>query len=252
MRTRAWGGLTLLLLLALAGVGWWIANSGPSINLRWAWLWFVAVLVALCLLSGYLVNGRLDGILIDNRNRLSLDRVQWTAWLIVLLSGYFTETVWNIARGAEFPGMQAELYALLGIVSASPVASSLITNAKEQGPPPTSAGPAAHVRLPLARGDHPTQIGAMDANRTVADASWADLYLGEEVANRYVVDISRLQKLVITILLLVSYSSLLWRAFAPRTTAFEEMPPAGDTFVWLLGISHASYLAFKATPKQPS
>jgi len=244
----------MLLLILLAATAVWIAQTGQMSSLRPQWIFVVAVLVALCILAGYLVNGRLDGVMIDDRNRISLERVQWVSWFIVLLGGYFTEAVWNAAYGSEFPGMETELLALLGIVSASLVLSNLILEPKKQVPPgKPAAGQVAPQAPPLAANDHPIQIGSLDANSTVDDASWADLYLGEEAANRYIVDVSRLQKLVITVLLVVTYVGWLWRDFgmAPAK-GFEQMPKIGDTFVWLLGISHGAYLAFKATPKTPA
>ena len=90
-------------------------------------------------------------------------------------------------------------------------------------------------------------------NRQVSEASWSDLFLGEEVANRYVVDISRLQKLIITVLLVVAYVGWLWSDLTTKKT-FTAMPQVDEngTFIWLLGISHAAYLAYKSTPKTPS
>jgi hypothetical protein len=105
----------------------------------------------------------------------------------------------------------------------------------------------------MSRNDAPAQVGAIDVNREVKEASWSDLYLGEEVANRYGVDISRLQKLIITVLLVVAYVGWLWDDLTSKKT-FSAMPQVDDngTFIWLVGISHAAYLAYKRTPKTPS
>src|SRR5262249_8540750 len=93
-------------------------------------------------------------------------------------------------------------------------------------------------------------VGCLDKNSTADKASWADLYLGEEIANRDVVDVSRLQKLVMTILLLMVYIHYLWVQVGSAPTAgFTQMPKVGQSFLYLLGISHAAYLAYKATPK---
>jgi hypothetical protein len=105
----------------------------------------------------------------------------------------------------------------------------------------------------------PTNVGLIDANVDPSEASWADLYLGDEVANRDVVDISRLQKLIVTVLLVMTYVQLLWFHLMGDLTDksgklitdghFTNMPQVGDTFIWLLGISHGAYLAYKAVPK---
>lgn len=254
MTKNAWGWMTLLLLLLLAAAAIWGALIETGSALRAAFIFIVAVLLGLCMLAGYLVNSRIDGILIDDRNRVSLERLQWTAWLIVLFGTYFAEAAWNIGHGGSFPGIQVELLALLGIVSASPVVSNVIVDAKKRqssGPTLMAHGgaPVLQAVQPMAAGDSPRQVGAMDVNATVREASWADLYLGEEAATRYVVDISRLQKLVITVLLVVTYVGMAWTALKGASGPFADLPGIDDKFVWLLGLSHASYLAYKATPK---
>jgi hypothetical protein len=241
----------------------------------------MALFAALCMVAGILVNGRIDGVLIDDRNRISLERAQWVAWLIVLLGGYFVEAVWNVAHGAAFPKMEPELFGLLGIVSVSPVISNIIVDSKKQptaapaapaaAPPAAGAAPAGPAPVPavaaapaaapptetappqqLAAGDNPLQQGSMDVNATPAEASWKDLYLGEEVANRYVVDISRLQKLIITVLLVFAYMASLWTLLGHATVAALDMPDVGRDFLALLGISHGAYLASKTTTKTPT
>src|SRR6516225_9321109 len=203
MRGKAWGSLTLLLLILLAACAVWIGKSTDHSQLRWQYIAVTAILVALCIVAGVLVNRRLEGVLIDDRNRMSLARVQWVAWMIVLLGAYFVEVVWNVAHSFSFPEMQTESFGLLGIISGSSVVSSLIVDAKMRPPVVPSGQPQAvqpQAVQPMAAGDHPGRKGSMDINYKVAEAGWADLYLGEEVANRYVVDVSRLQKLIVTVL----------------------------------------------------
>lgn len=248
---KKWSALTSVLLLLLIACAAWISLSlsgGPvkAPLLPYQWLAVATLLLGLCVVAGILINGRIDGILIDDRNRISLARLQWVAWLVILLSGYYTGAVLNAATGAaDLPVMQAELFGLLGIVSGSAVVSGLIVDNKKSAP--GSAPPA-----PLQPGQS-GQIGSMDRNATAEEASWADLYCGDEVANRDVVDISRLQKLMMTTLLLMTYAQMLWAAFGKAAVSgqFAAMPAVGSTFLGLLGGSNAAYLAFKATPKMP-
>jgi hypothetical protein len=152
----------------------------------------------------------------------------------------------------------------LGIVSISPVISNVIVDNKKNQTPQSAAAPASPPAAPavappeqLTAGDDPQQIGVMDANKSPYQASWSDLYLGEEVANRYVVDISRLQKLIITAILVFAYAVSLWRFFGhppalvghPPGPAAFNMPEVGRDFLALLGISHGAYLASKTTTK---
>ena len=245
-----WGLLTLLFVAALVGCGIWIgsdAHARLAAHLQVQWLAVEAVLLGVCVLAGYIVNHRPDGILIDELNRISLTRAQWVAWLIVLLGGFFTEATWNVAvgwlntAGDSFPAMQPELWALLGIVGGSAVVGGVIANGKlnAQNAPVPPANPAVGT---------PTNKGLLDANVDASEASWADLYLGDEVATRDVVDVSRLQKLIVTVLLVMTYVQLLWNALGSNAR-FDTMPKVGASFLWLLGISHAAYLAYKAVPK---
>jgi hypothetical protein len=255
-----WGWLTLLFLIGLLLCALWIWADQQK--LQYQWIVVSAVIVGISMFAGWLVNGRLDGILIDERNRISLSRLQWVVWLIVLLGGYFAAAVWNVGYmehwdiKGHFPNMQADLWALLGIVSASAVASNLIVDRKksQNGQTGQALNATVNAAAPPTPGQS-DQVGSMDRNVTPDEASWADLFLGEEVPNRDVVDISRLQKLFVTVLLVVAYVRLLWMALGnPSPTTGIDMPPVSDPqggqgFLWLLGISHAAYLAYKATPK---
>jgi hypothetical protein len=132
---RSWLGQTLLFVGLMAACGAWIAVSAwhrSAGNIRTQWLAVEATLITLCVVAGLATNGRADGIFIDEENRISLSRVQWAAWFVVLFGGFFVESIWNIAVGwsdpikGSFPEMQADLYALLGIVSGSAVVGSAI------------------------------------------------------------------------------------------------------------------------------
>jgi hypothetical protein len=246
----SWAPLTLL-LMALLGFDAWLIAAG-KVDLYKLWLATILLIVALCVVAGILVNGRPDGILINDRNRISLGRLQWTARLIVLMSGYFLETMSNVGNGFSLPTMSQDLLGLLGIVSGPTVTAGLISNNKKQSDSPAAPKSAGAAVAPLAATDNPTNVGQMDANKTAAEASWADLYLGEDVGNRYVVDISRLQKFLVTIILVTIYFAWFWQGLGQdHSKGFVEMPglDGKDTFLWLLGISHAGYLASKATPK---
>jgi hypothetical protein len=100
----------------------------------------------------------------------------------------------------------------------------------------------------------------LDAHARLDESRWADLITGEEAANANQVDVSRLQYLVITFLLLGSYLILLLRylgsidgtqvlmAAHDAAPVFPSMPPVDGTFLGLLVLSHGGYLAFKALP----
>ena len=242
-----WGPLTGLLLVLLFVDGWFIKESTAA-NAQYYWIATIILVVVMCVTAGKLVNNRIDGILVSDRNRLSLGRLQWTAWLILIMSAYFVIAVWNASHGGSVPTIPAQLLALLGIVSGSSVVGGVISNSKKETEAPKAPG-ATGLKSTAANDKSATNAGQMDANKSPKDASWADLYLGEEVGNRYVVDISRLQKLLITIILVAIYAGWLWDVLGKTGTYSLPELDKDKTFLWLLGISHASYLALKATPK---
>lgn len=100
----------------------------------------------------------------------------------------------------------------------------------------------------------------LDTRTRASDARWSDLVSGEEAANADQIDVSRLQHVVITGLLLGSYTVLLidyvrkidaWAILTAHGTGvpvFPAMPPVDGTFLGLLVLSHGGYLAFKALP----
>ena len=79
-------------------------------------------------------------------------------------------------------------------------------------------------------------------------ARWSDIISGDEVANAGTVDLSKVQHLLITLLLLGTYAGMMFSAIAKRDN-FDTLPPLSPDFVGLMAISHAGYLAYKAVPK---
>ena len=96
------------------------------------------------------------------------------------------------------------------------------------------------------------------------EANWMDIFTDEKQENSNTVDISRLQHLVITGLLWGGYFILvaeyvnninansLFFSLVTGESVFKEMPPLDPTFIGLMAISHAGYLAFKALPQKPN
>ncbi len=243
IKTLGWGGITVIAFLLLAINGYFIAHearlpAGTHTILARYWLATFAILLLVCLAVGYLANDRKLGILIDGRNRISLSRVQWVLWFLVLFSAYFTGGVWDMAFGNDLPTIEPNLFGLIGISSGSAIVSSLIVETKKKEPNPKGA-------------DDKTLLGRIDVNEKVDEAAFADLYLGEEDATRTSVDVSRLQKLITTFLLVIVYLNMLWSAFTGASHTYDafDMPVVGTNFLVLLGASHAAYLAYKATPK---
>jgi hypothetical protein len=269
--SRKWGVFVIAVVVALALCAWWIAATKSPAWVQWQFVIVEFLLIALCIVANA---GRVDGILIDDRNRISLSRFQWVVWLVLILGAYFLESIWNTSQNLAFPVIQTQLLALLGISGGTAVVSNLISeNKKTTAPPPampvqapvsaepanpptrmsSTSGPMAIAGAPPPPPATHRVVGALAANATTVEASWSDLFLGDEEATYRSVDISRLQKLIITVLLAVIYLTYLWAKLAEAKAGTAlAMPTFGDDtngFLWLLGISHGAYLAQKATPK---
>ncbi len=221
---------------------------------------FLGVLILLAgelVIIGWLVNGRPVGAFIDSRNLLSLSKLQAGAWTVVVLAALATIAVFNIlAQGSDtgtvtnlditIPG---ELLLAMGISATSLVATPALLSVKaDQDPDPVVAAQAA------LKPDAPTGTpnGKVATNAVAADASWGDLVTGDEVGNANSPDLGKIQQLLITVLLLGCYVGYVYIGLSTSAAPIHTLPALDKSFVWLLGISHASYLAYKAAPHTQS
>jgi len=104
--------------------------------------------------------------------------------------------------------------------------------------------------------DEATAVGQLDRNRGPDQARLYDLLRGEEIGNRKVMDLTRLQNLFFTLILIGSYAGAVGSKLAEVTSSltpqsFAQFPELGASNLALLSISHAGYLAAKAIDKQP-
>lgn len=256
---------------------WSQPTPNGQLSLTMPLLGMMVALLLLVLAGGIAKNGLWFGALIDDRNRISLSRAQQASWVILLLAGIAILGLFNggllaaplrdLSLGGNaaastalriFPSMDGALWAALGIsIAASPWLSAVILNRKD------SEGEVQVVA--------PTAVPPDDLHKRLlpVQASLADLFTGETTADAGTVDISRLQHLIITGMLLFQYFMLLasyvgdidgsfiltslalGTGSTPALPAspFGSMPPVDSTFLSLLVLSHGAYLAFKAMPK---
>ncbi len=144
MNTNRWTWVYTVALLVVAGLfaayamyPIFLDRREPSSNIT-TWIIFAALMAIFMAIVGYGIMGRFLGILIDERNVMSLSRFQMVLWTLVLLPAWFAAATWN----AGVPGrtdqklgpldiaMPAQVWALLGISTASLVATPLILKEK--------------------------------------------------------------------------------------------------------------------------
>jgi hypothetical protein len=262
-----WTGLAFAaIVILLIGCGYLLIRAGEDLrsiqqnkpqasdSIAWQWTVSTALIFFLFLLTSYSVRGQWFGMLIDQRNRVSLSRTQWVAWTVLLIGAIWSLSLWNIGFGYNaqqepFPKMMYDFWILLGIVNISAIANVLVLQTKATGLPITTA--SVNTRPPNIAPMAVTEIGQLDARTTPREASWIDLFIGEETSNRATVDVSRLQQFIITLLLLVFYAFNLGSVMSNLSGHVENLPTVGNTFLGLLAISHAGYLAVKSLPKVP-
>jgi hypothetical protein len=226
---------------------------------------FLWTLVATCLLvvAGGLGSskGIWFGALIDSRNRFSLSRTQMMAWTILLLGGLSVASAFNailvpttLGSALEFiPAMAGALWAALGVnLVASPYLSALILDNKDEARVEQQSSSDPSIMKSL------VTPATLDVNRSPNEASWLDLMTGETAGTENQLDVSRVQHLIISGLLISIYLMLLAKlmdsvsgemiatAFKTGQPPFTELPPVGETFLGLLLLSHGGYLVFKA------
>lgn len=198
------------------------------------------------ILAGIVAKGRLFGVLIDDRNRISLGRFQMLCWAVLILGSYFLMAIWNVHHaGGHMPGVPEDLWFLLGITNGSSVASAALLAPKRRLTQAAASGEAVTPDSPAA------QQSLLHVRDNPADASWTDLFQGEEVSNKDTVDVSRLQQFAFTIILLFVFAGKVLDQLASVTGGALNMPDLDPSALGLLGISNAAYLASKQTPKPP-
>jgi hypothetical protein len=213
----------------------------------------LGLMIGALAVTGWAVNGRFAGVIIDNRNRMSLSKLQAAAWTCVVLAGFASAAAFNAHAPAagfapvsvmsvQIPG---ELLLAMGLSATSLVATPALLSLKAQETPDPKG-----VRAAAAKGFGAN--GKVLVKDDPGQASVADLVTGEEVGNASAPDLGKIQQAAITLVLLGCYAAYVYGLLAGPTSIITSLPVLDKSFVWLLGISHASYLAYKAAPHTQS
>jgi hypothetical protein len=261
---RRAGFYGLVLVLLLVAVNAWVARNGvyDGAAVARAWGLAAALIVLFMIMVGVAINNRPAGLIIDNRNRVSLSKLQAAAWTVLVVSAVATMAAARIAAGVSNPleiVIPGELLAALGLSAASLAATPALLTLNSNRPPPTE-DQRANVARTLEMADNEMDSTSSVFGRTdPAYARWMDIFRGEDVATAASPDLSKIQQFLLTLLVLGVYVAALLVMFLrqeatlilPPGGASASLPPISEEFIWLLGISHASYLAYKAAPQPP-
>jgi hypothetical protein len=184
-------------------------------------------------------------VLLDPNTRCtSLSRTQAVVWTAVVLGGYSALTFCNIAFGAGdaasqttpfslFPTIDSDLLLLLGVVAGSPVVAAYLSG---------EAATAGDVKAC-------PQAGVFDR--------LAQIFQADGPNGPGKLDLSRMQCVFMTLILVFAYVSLLTQvagnisgqellAPAGKTPLFTELPPINGSFMVLLAASHTIFQVSKS------
>lgn len=254
MATRNW--LWAVLPLLLLGIAAFIVPAQWHGGRPYLFVAALILLAAELMVIGWLVNGRPVGAFIDNRNMLSLSKLQAGGWTVLVLSALMTAAAFNaVAPDLDYAVVTAlqvripnDLLLAMGISATSLVAAPALLSIKSHETPTDDAEQKAANRT----GGIAIGNGKVMTKASPADASWADLVTGDELGNAGVPDLSKIQQALISLGLIAVYAGFVFRYFLTGPETLTTLPLLDPSFVWLLGVSHASYLAYKAAPHTKS
>ena len=249
--------------------GWLVRSTASAEGEMSLGLPMTGMMVAIALFVmaiGVGLKQRILGVWINPQNRMSLARAQVSAWTLVILGGYallalFNVTFVGVNTENVFPSMNAALFLALGISFASPMVSKLILSQKDDGSLLSPVNGSVATSGDISRFTGLVSPSPLLKNPSPLYATVMDFFTGEEEGNKGEIDISRVQNVVVTMILVVAYGGFLFArvrnvpvsdiftAFNETKSLFPSMPDVDTSFNILLGISHSAYLATKATAK---
>lgn len=197
------------------------------------------------------------GIIESGRNTFSLSRLQMSLWTVLILSALIAVAVcrgWGLLDNASWGTalnikIQTELFQVMGISYFSAAAAPSILALKSQ---PSSTPTQAQLDATRARAGEPTldAIGSVVQRPLNEAPRLSDIVQGDDVATAGTIDLSKVQQLLVTVLLVTVYFAMLVNLFQTGSAADPtEMPTFNESFVSLLAVSHAGYLVYKAAPR---
>jgi hypothetical protein len=253
--------LSFLIVFVLAFMiltGWFAA---PGLNLILVTFSMVLLLVIL----GMAITSRPLGVLINERNLISLSRFQMVVWTVVVLGAYFTFAMVRIRAMADGSlngrsitdplniAIDWHLWALLGISVTSLVGTPLILSTKKNlQPDPTVAQKTAQLVDEPATDIMANRQGTLYANSKISDASLTDMFQGDELSNTAQVDLAKVQMFYFTIIAVICFFIMVFKMLVNGNSDLSQLPVLPDGFVAILGISHAGYLTSKTVNHTPS
>ncbi len=253
MKSKQWkwfhSVVVVLLSIALALLAIYIHNYTSLC----AWWMIMGIVAGAILIIGHGVTGVWRGAFIDERNVISLSRFQLLAWTVLILSAFMTAAFWNVGLSTipqplDEIKLDPTLWMLMGISTASLVASPLLLSSKKAQTPNVAEMQQTFELLKQQGDDQVSNQGLVVTNTDIGNARWSDMFTGEETGNAARMDLSRLQMFFFTLVALLTYGVTLGGMFRDPVfigAGFGPFPMLSEGLLALIGISHTGYLAAK-------
>jgi hypothetical protein len=244
-----WVGAAVL-VVAFAGN----IRYAPSHLLDIWLLTLVAVAVSLAFFG--LAGGRWEATFIDNRNRMSLSKLQVILWTVAIFSALLSASCFNAGSQGDFTTVMGitvdpKLWGLLGISITAAVGQTVALSTKGSRIPQDDELNDTKQNLQAATGVPIANIqsnGHVLTKVNLADARWSDLIHGDDVGNADMIDFSKVQQLYFTLLTLLIFGLAVgdeFMASAKGGAAITQLPAPDAGFLGLLAASGAGYLVYK-------
>jgi hypothetical protein len=249
-------GTALLFLTVLIGLAAWYLRDGIN------WLVVLILIAVFFLLTGKTLTGRGLGILINDRNLMSLSRLQLVIWTALIVSGFFVIAIVRIkSADVDQPlsiGIDWQIWTLLGISTTSFVGTPLLYGNKMSEEPKDPAKIESQTASQLAdvsaQQVADNRRGILYANPRINDARFTDMFQGDELVNTHLVDVAKLQLFFFTIAIAIAYGTQLYQliAYGDLRQSDIKLPELQNGLLALMGVSHAGYLGSKSIDKTPT
>ncbi len=276
------------LLLGLV-VAHWFAPAAGWVPIA-GFLGTLAGVLCFYVACGFAITSSALGIFRDGENTYSLSRLQMAGWTWLILSALIAVAaarLWhpgtNGAGGLNVY-IPSNLFLVMGISFFTGAAAPSLLSLKTTTPSTQGQLQTARTRMAETNVVANGQVVVRDLSQA---PHWGDIVEGDDVATKGTVDISKVQQLLITALLMGVYFAMLWDLFSSSGTngllwampqslvdtlvnqksllcgadnaadavkahcgvGWTAMPDFPGALVTLLAVSHGGYLAYKAVPR---
>lgn len=228
------------------------------------WLLDLAIIAAFVVLVSIAITGAPIGFLVDERNKYSLSRLQLAVWTVVIASAVLAIALARLDAADPLAlSVPEAVWAVLGITAAASAGSPLIRSIKadrHREPDPVEATRTLHrlgkaspaptraaAEASRAAMESRTQ-GTIVVNVTPEEATWLDLFRGDETGNAAIVDLGKIQLFLFSLLVALAYAAAIASLLATPAAEIAGLPDVSSSMATLLAISNGTYLANKVAP----